>query len=195
MSIATVNQLYNYTTSRDQHAFLPVLTTYIETDHKWQDVPPTVNTGGNAVQQSTFYLPTTLGELLGTMILRFNINISVSAVIAAGVLNMARLTRFLALRAISNWTLSHQGRTIDEMSYNLDVLRIYYNLFQDDETFTAFGARTRSTIMCAPLPPGPLNPHRPFHGILVRILTSVRNGPSIRENTTRPLGCTPSPKK
>ena len=73
MSIATVNQLYNYTTSRDQHAFLPVLTTYIETDHKWQDIPPTTNQQGAAVSQTTFNIPTTLGELLGTMIFRFDI--------------------------------------------------------------------------------------------------------------------------
>ena len=76
MSIATVNQLYNYTTSRDQHAFLPVLTTYIETDHKWQDIPPTTNQQGSNVAQTTFNIPTTLGELLGTMILHFNIVIS-----------------------------------------------------------------------------------------------------------------------
>ena len=83
MSIATVNQLYNYTTSRDQHAFLPVLTTYIETDHKWQMIPPTTNQQGAHVSQTTFNIPTTLGELLGTMILHFDIVITSGTLAAA----------------------------------------------------------------------------------------------------------------
>ena len=136
MSIATVNQLYNYTTSRDQHAFLPVLTTYIETDHKWQDVPPSTNNGTSNVTSTTFYIPTTLGELLGTMILRFNIVFTALAIPAGNTQQLIRLTRFLALRAISQWTLSHQGRTIDGMQDNMDPLRIYYNLFADNDTFT-----------------------------------------------------------
>ena len=136
MSIATVNQLYNYTTSRDQHAFLPVLTTYIETDHKWQDIPPTTNQQGANVNQTTFNIPTTLGELLGTMILRFDIVIASGALAAAANnYTLVRLTRFLALRAINQWIFSHQGRTIDQMANRLDLLRIYYNLFCDDKTF------------------------------------------------------------
>ena len=121
MSIATVNQLYNYTTSRDQHAFLPVLTTYIETDHKWQDIPPTTNQANSSVTQTTFYIPTTLGELLGTMILHFDINIA-SGTAPAYWSNMylIRLTRFLALRAITQWTIS-KGRTIDQMADNCEL--------------------------------------------------------------------------
>ena len=137
MSIATVNQLYNYTTSRDQHAFLPVLTTYIETDHKWQMIPPTTNQQGANVSQTTFNIPTTLGELLGTMILHFDIVITSGTLAAAADnLTLIRLTRFLALRCINQWIFSHQGRTIDQMADNCDLLRIYYNLFADDQTFT-----------------------------------------------------------
>ena len=70
------------------------------------------------------------------MLLRFNINIQLGAVAAnANITRLIRLARFTALRAINTWNLSHQGRNIDGMAHNLDLLRIYYNMFLDDESF------------------------------------------------------------